>query len=234
MTDANTRTEIATMSQSIFDYFNAFMFSDDLSILAKLLTRHTLMNMIHDVPGDIVECGVYKGAGLASFLKMKRIIFPGASRKKVIGFDYFDSDRLVGSLSGVDREQMAALFERGFKHMPGAQQIVENVLTSAGFIPGRDFELVSGDIAVSAPAFLSERPGFRCSLLYLDVDVEGPTHAALEAFWERIPVGGIVAFDEYGHHQWSEANAVDRFFVGKALRPLSLDTPNGPTAYVRK
>jgi hypothetical protein len=54
--------------QYIFDAFNEFIFSPDRRVLGKLIARTFLFNQIKDVPGDIVECGVYKGAG-----KLRRI-----------------------------------------------------------------------------------------------------------------------------------------------------------------
>jgi hypothetical protein len=40
------------------------------------------------------------------------------------------------------------------------------------------------------------------SLLFLDVDLYEPTKAALEAFVPRIPLGGIIAFDELDNPLW--------------------------------
>jgi len=41
-----------------------------------------------EIPGDIVEVGVFKGTGIAQLLKLREIFIP-ASNKKVIGFDLF-------------------------------------------------------------------------------------------------------------------------------------------------
>ena len=41
------------------------------------------------------------------------------------------------------------------------------------------------------------RPGFRISLLHMDLDVEEPTLKALEALWPKVCKGGVVIFDEY-------------------------------------
>ena len=45
--------------------------------------------------------------------------------------------------------------------------------------------------------YTMSRPGFRISLLYMDLDVEEPTLKALEALWPRVCKGGVVIFDEY-------------------------------------
>lgn len=41
-----------------------------------------------ELPGDIVEIGVFKGTGIAQLLKLREIFIP-SSNKKVIGFDLF-------------------------------------------------------------------------------------------------------------------------------------------------
>ena len=43
-----------------------------------------------NVPGDIVECGVFKGTGQIYWLKLLRI-YDEYSMKKVVGFDTFQS-----------------------------------------------------------------------------------------------------------------------------------------------
>ena len=42
------------------------------------------------VPGDIVECGVFKGVGLMYWLKLLKIFVYGED-KRVIGFDTFQN-----------------------------------------------------------------------------------------------------------------------------------------------
>jgi len=81
---------IESLDQNFYDSFNKFIISSDLKVFGKLLARFQLFEMIKDVPGDIVECGVFKGTGIFTFLKLKRYYFPN-SLKKVIGFDFFDT-----------------------------------------------------------------------------------------------------------------------------------------------
>jgi hypothetical protein len=70
-------------------------------------------------------------------------------------------------------------------------------------------------------------------MLYLDLDLEQPTYYALMALWDRISSGGIVVFDEYAYHNWSESIGVDRFFKDKDIKIKSLNFI-APTAYVVK
>ncbi|GBF80331.1 TylF/MycF/NovP-related O-methyltransferase [Aphanothece sacrum] len=224
-----TRTQ---KQREIYDAFEQFIFSDDTKILAKLVARTLIFEKIINVPGDIVEAGVYRGSGMLTWLKLKRILAPNAL-KKVIGFDYFDTESLLNSLSGQDKVSMKSLFEvRGYQHEEGAERFVHDLIANAGFIQS-SYEIVKGDISQVAQEFVDQRPGFKISCLYLDLDLQYPTYHALNAFWDRVSVGGMVVFDEYAYHQWSEAQGADQFFEQKNIQIQALHYPC-PTAYVIK
>lgn len=225
--------ESRTQKQSeIYDAFETFIFSNDTKILAKLIARTLIFQQIINVPGDIIEAGVYRGSGMLTWLKLKKILAPNAL-KKVIGFDYFDTESLVNSLSGQDKVSMKSLFEvRGYKHEEGAERFVRDLIANAGF-EGSSYDLVKGDISQVAQEFVAKRPGLKISCLYLDLDLQEPTYHALNTFWDRVSVGGMVVFDEYAYHQWSEAQGADRFFEDKNIQIQALHYPC-PTAYVIK
>ncbi len=225
------KADIGT-SQEIYTAFNDFIFSSDIKVLGKLVARTLLAEETSRIPGDIVECGVYKGSGILTWLKLKQILFPNAL-KKVIGFDYFDTVALLDSLNGLDRQRMSELFqERGYQHETGAEQFLMDTIFQAGFTVN-DVELVKGDVSESIPKFLAKRPGFKISVLYMDLDLDVCTYNALSNLWSRVSRGGVVVFDEYAYHQWSEAQGVDRFFEDKDVEIKVLDYVC-PTAYVRK
>jgi hypothetical protein len=66
-------------------------------------------------------------------------------------------------------------------------------------------------------SFSKENPGFKISLLYLDLDLEIPTYDTLSNFWDNMTKGGIIVLDEYGYHKWSESKGVDRFINEKGI-----------------
>lgn len=67
----------------------------------------------------------------------------------------------------------------------------------------------------------------------MDLDLQDPTYYTLKAFWDRISTGGVILFDEYAYHKWSESLRVDDFFKEKGLIVKSLNYVC-PTAYVVK
>ncbi len=91
MTDING-LELTKNSQSFFDCFNNVIMSNDTRVFNKLIGRALLYEEVKDIPGDIVECGVFKGSGIYTFLKLKRL-FNSNSSKRVIGFDNLDEYR---------------------------------------------------------------------------------------------------------------------------------------------
>ncbi len=225
--------EASKTSQHIFDSFNSFILSEDRRVFNKVIARTLLYNQVKNVPGDIVECGVFKGTGLYTFLKLKATFNPNSSRK-VIGFDFFNTDELVESINdGLDKEAMDVLFkQRHFSHDSLFKERLHAQILSHNFAE-TDFQLVQGDVSISTKQFAEENPGFKISLLYMDLDLEEPTYNTLKNLWSNVTKGGIIAFDEYGYHKWSESKGVDRFIEENNLQIHSLDYAC-PTAYIVK
>jgi hypothetical protein len=224
--------ELISIDQKLYDGFNDFIMSSDLKVFGKFLARTLLFQQVKDIPGDIVECGVFKGSGLFTFLKLKRYFCPN-TYKKVIGFDFFDSKKLTESLSAQDKQTMTLLFEkRNFSHDVSYKTFLEKKFVECGFLD-HEFELIQGDISKSVLSFVESRPGAKISLLYLDLDLEIPTYDTLNSLWGRVSSGGIVVFDEYAYHNWSESIGVDKFFKDKNVKIKSLDFV-APSAYVVK
>ena len=148
---------VESLGQDFYDSFNKFILSSDLKIFGKLLARFQLFEMVKDVPGDIVECGVFKGTGLFTFLKLKRYYCPN-SLKKVIGFDFFDTEALVNSFSNQDKEAMSTLFSgRDFKHEESFKEALEYQILKCGF-QEYEFELIEGNISQTVVEFVKTKP----------------------------------------------------------------------------
>jgi hypothetical protein len=225
--------ELINIPQELFDSFNSFIMSNDKKVFNKLISKSLLYDKVKDIPGDIVECGVFKGSGLYSFLKLKNIFNPNSS-KKVIGFDFFNTNELISSIGhAYDKESMNRFFkDRGFEHGDTYKQYLEMNLLAHGFLP-HEFNLIAGDVSITTKQFAADNPGFKISLLYMDLDLEVPTYDSLMNLWDSVTKGGIIVFDEYGYHKWSESKGVDRFIEEKNLEIKSLDFLC-PTAYIKK
>jgi hypothetical protein len=221
------------INQKIYDSFNDFIFSNDRNVFNKLMSRKHFYDLTKNLHGDIVECGVFKGSGLLSWLKIVDMYEPN-SLKKVIGFDFFGSDFVNALEDDIDRETMMQVFTRD-NNLQDSEISIEGIkakIENAGFSSNK-YELVQGDVSITTEQYLKERPGLRISILYLDMDLDKPTYDALNNLWDRIVPGGVVVFDEYAYHSWSESNAVDRF-VNEFGLELENTFIKAPTAYILK
>lgn len=222
-------------NQAFFDSYNNLMFAPDAKVLFKLFMRYQLFLKVQHLNGDIVECGVFKGAGMAAWLKMLNLHAPHEI-KSVIGFDHFDPLFIEKLKDKNDAVTMTQVFDRCKSltdseiSLEGVQARLDNVLPG----PAR-FKLEKGDISITARNFVAKNPGFRISLLYLDLDLATPTYDALVAFWPRVVPGGIVVFDEYAYHAWSESFAVERFVSEQSTKIHVHKLPTAsPTAFIYK
>ena len=187
--------------------------------------------MIKNVPGDIVECGIFKGTGMLLWLKLIKIYCPNTI-KKVVGFDMFKKDELLESLNEQDKKTMTHLFDYAKNNNITVSQL-ELLLKESEF-KSEQYAIIDGDISNTIHEFIKDKPGFRISLINFDLDLDKPTYEVLNAVWDRIPKGGIIIFDEYSIDRWSESNAVDRFIKGKNIQLNCLSYTKTPSAYIIK
>jgi hypothetical protein len=151
-----------------------------------------------------------------------------------VGFDFFDTKELLSSIiNPLDKEAMEVLFkDRHFSHNQSFKELLHEQLITHKFEQS-EFCLVEGDVSLTTKEFSEGNLGFKISLLYMDLDLEEPTYNTLVNLWDNITKGGIIAFDEYGYHKWSESRGVDRFIEEKNLEIRSLNYAC-PTAYIIK
>ena len=73
--------------EKLWEAYNNLLISKDIGRLQKLNIRYDIFRETLNVPGSIVECGVFKGAGLMHWLKLLKIL--PHEKKTVFGFDTF-------------------------------------------------------------------------------------------------------------------------------------------------
>lgn len=193
-----------------FDYENNFYLSCDSSRIAKILAHYELFKIANNLPGAIVECGVFKGASLSRF-SIFRELFGNSSSKKIIGFDAFGKFPNTKFLN--DQK-----FRKKFIDSSGKEgiskiqmmQVLKNKKTQ------QNVELIQGDITKTVPNYLKKHPELKISLLNLDTDIYEPSVTILENFFPRLVKGGILILDDYGTFP-GETKAVDDYFEEKKI-----------------
>ena len=212
----------------IWECYNSLLMSHDVERVRKLLVRYNLFNLSLEVPGYIVECGVFKGAGLMYWLKLLAIFSPG-SRKRVIGFDTFG--RFASSLLPYE-EASAGAYVREAKFEGVEPSAILKRAADAGL--DDRVELVQGNLETTARQYVQRNPGFRISFLHLDLDTYSGTKAALEGFYPVVSRSGVIVLDEYAFPGWGESDAVDEFLADKDVEVKAVPFAFTPTAYFIK
>lgn len=198
-----------------FEYENNFYLSCDTSRMAKIISHYEFFKMTMDVPGAIVECGVFKGASLARFA-MFRDLLMNSHAKKIIGFDAF------GKFPET-KHQADKKFRTRFIKTSGTEGISETQMKAVlqHKCVYKNVDLVKGNVLDTIPRYLKENPELKISLLNLDTDVYEPAKVILSELYPRITRGGIILIDDYGVFP-GETQAVDEYFRDKNVRILKL------------
>ncbi len=207
-----------------WNYENGFYLTSHISRLAKMLAHYELYKSIVNLPGHIVECGVYKGASLVRFSTFREILESPYSRK-IIGFDAFGK---FPEQDSPDDQKFVEKFEgEGGYGIP--VEGLKEVFKHKSFA---NYELVQGDISDTIPKYLSEHPELKIALLHVDVDVYKPSVVILNNLHERVVRGGLVVFDDFGTVA-GETKAVDEFFKAADVLIEKLPISHIPS-YIRK
>jgi hypothetical protein len=218
-------------TQEIYDNYNNLLFNDDTRVISKMFKRIEYFLEMYKLTGDIVEFGVFKGAGLALFLKLKSIYEPN-SNTKIIGFDLFSKLETLETLETRNKSLMNDVLSR----TDDKSILIETIQTKLeGISEPHNFILVKGDASITSKQFADNNPGLRIKILYMDLDVDKPTFDVLINLWENIIIGGIIILDEYGFHCWDESKGVDRFLKTiKNKYTLENTMVVSPTMVIRK
>lgn len=209
-----------------FDYENAFYLSCETTRLSKVLSHYDLFRMAMGLSGEIVECGVFKGASLVRFAMMREL-FGGAHSKRIVGFDIFGKFPDTEFADDVD-------FRQRFVDAAGDESIdidqLRSVLNHKGV--DRNIEFVAGDINETVPAYVATHPELRISLLNLDTDIYEPAVTVLEHLWPLVVPGGVLILDDYGTFP-GETRAVDDYFADQDIRIQKLPYAMTPSFIVK-
>ena len=213
--------------KNIWKWYNSMLLSQDIDRIRKLLVRYELFKKSLNVPGDIIECGVFKGVGLMYWLKLLKIYAPG-EKKRVIGFDTFS--KFSSQLKNFEKNSAKKYIkEANFKGIDHKKLL--SLTKKNGF---DNCVLVKGEIKNTVKNFLEKNKGLRISLINIDFDTYSGTKTVLKNLYNRVSRGGIIILDEYGKSGWGESDAVDEFFKKKKIKIQSVRYSSQPTAFIVK
>jgi O-methyltransferase len=175
----------------------------------------SLIEKTRQVPGDLAECGTFRGASLIPmgiYLKQQGI------KKRIYSFDSFE-----GFAPSVTEDLKFGGTHDEWKQ-PGVMNDTsyELVAEKAKTFDLDNVTLVKGFFETTFPS----HAGLTFSYVHLDCDAYSAYRECLTFFYPRLSAGGIISFDEYNDPPWPGCNkAVDEFLSDKPekLQVIALD-----------
>ena len=190
-----------------WDYENGFYLTCETGRIGKFLNHLEIYKKIVDLPGDVLEFGVYKGTSFIRLLSFRDLLEHQHSRK-VIGFDIFG--KFPDDLNLDSDRKFVAQFEGAGGYGISKEELESHLERKKT----TNYQLIAGDIRFTINEFLEKNPALKIALLHIDVDVYEPTKVILESLWDKVVKGGILMLDDYGTVA-GETKAVDEFFEGQ-------------------
>ncbi len=191
-----------------FDYENGFYLTTEPYRMGNILAHYELYRKIINLPGDVVELGVFKGGSIIQFATFRELLENERSRK-IIGFDIF------GEFPQVDKVDSDKKFINRWNEQHSGEFLSKDDLYKSLEMKNiHNVELVQGDICNTVDEYFDKNPHTKISLLHIDTDVYEPSKKGLEKLYDKVVTGGIIIFDDYGTVE-GETLAVDEFLSGK-------------------
>lgn len=173
----------------------------------------------HQIPGDIVECGVWKGGSMMAVAQT--LINLGKDDRHLYLFDTFEG------MSTPNQKDVDYLGTSAFKMLKRSRkkesssvwcyaplEDVKAAVLSVGY-PSEKIHFIQGKVEDTVP----ENAPQQIALLRLDTDWYTSTKHELIHLFPRLVSGGVLIIDDYGHWQGAR-QAVDEYFQENKSRIL--------------
>jgi Macrocin-O-methyltransferase (TylF) len=170
------------------------------------------------VPGDIVECGVWRGGSMK--LAAQVLLALGVTDRTLFLYDTFEGMTEPDPTLDIDSSGNKAVNDwtevqrRGVKWSYAPIGEVREVIAGSRY-PMDNIVFVKGPVENTIPATVPER----ISLLRLDTDWYSSTKHEIEHLYPRLSLHGILILDDYGHYRGAQ-RAIDEYFDRTGKRPF--------------
>lgn len=213
-------TNYADVSQEVKDiYQQCANFT-----LISLERVHAIVSSIdyicaNKIPGDIVECGVWKGG--AMYAAAKALASRKCCDRKIFLFDVFEVEAMFATANETSYDKSYAgktieeLVNMGLMKKDNYNYKIEDVkslLSSSGY-PDKNFIFKIGRVESTLPS----RDIDQIALLRLDTDWYDSTKHELTHLFPKLVKGGILLIDDYGHWEGCK-KAVDEYINENKLK----------------
>jgi hypothetical protein len=170
------------------------------------------------IPGDLVECGVWRGGSMKLVAHVLRSL--GDTDRTLFLYDTFEGMTEPDPGVDVDFSGNEAINEwrevrrRGVKWAYAPVEEVHQILATSGY-PMEKVKLVKGLVQETIPATIPAS----IALLRLDTDWYSSTKHEMKHLYPKLSPQGILILDDYGHYQGAR-RGVDECLSKLDKKPL--------------
>ncbi|NUM88489.1 MAG: class I SAM-dependent methyltransferase [Bdellovibrionales bacterium] len=159
------------------------------------------------IPGDFVECGVWRGG--SAMLAAMAMRHAGHLNRKIYLYDTYAGMPEPGSRDvDLHGEPARAKWEEGGWNHADLDDVRRNLARTR--YPQENLVFAPGMVEETIPGVAPDT----ISVLRLDTDFYASTLHELRHLYPRLSPGGVLLIDDYGHFRGAKA-AVDEYFSGR-------------------
>lgn len=177
-------------------------------------TRYVVEN---DIPGDFVECGVWRG-GSAMIAALTLLLLKDSERRLYL-YDTYEGMPAASAADITHQNESAGQIRERLQNEDGQwnfaplEEVRANLL-STGF-PADRLVMVKGKVEDTIPGTIPDA----ISILRLDTDFYESTYHELVHFFPRLSRYGVLVVDDYDYWKGSR-RATDQYFSEQGVRML--------------
>jgi hypothetical protein len=184
-----------------------------MTSMERLFSLYCSVNHIidHEIEGDLVECGVWKGG--SSMMMALALLERGVRSRDIFLYDTFegmsepteDDRTFQGSAASDLLQEQSKNDEQSIWCYSSLEDVRNNIYQTE--YPTDRIHFVKGKVEDTIP---HTRPG-RISLLRLDTDWYASTKTELEYLYPLLSQQGILIIDEFGHWEGAKKAVIEYF-----------------------
>lgn len=188
----------------------------------RMYSLYKAVNYIikNNIPGDFIECGVWKGG--SALLIAKILANNNINSRKVILYDTYEgmsepseNDKDYAGVNATELLEGASIHVQESVWCYSSFEEVKSNLALAG-LPAEKIIMIKGKVEETIP---SQLPTNQIALLRLDTDWYESTKHELIHLYPLLVNDGILIIDDYGHWEGCR-KAVDEYFIENNLSIL--------------
>ena len=170
-----------------------------------------------DIPGDIVECGVWRGGNMA--VAASTLLALGDGTRHLFLYDTYEgmtqpTDKDTDFFGGLAAEHMADQHKGTGVWCEASIEDVTAVMEGTGYDLAK-VHLIKGPVEQTIPGTIPSK----IAVLRLDTDWYESTRHELIHLYPLLVPGGVLIIDDYGHWQGAKT-AVDEYFASNQIHIL--------------